>query len=687
VGKEGRNSAVWERATRILKEEKPGVHVLQYLRVWEDLGARTWAENGLMPNWIDEEKAKELCRQNLPTQKQRKMFLSSDLEEELWKSCVKDEEANILTRVDEKDVKWATPAWVIPKRSENSKETTYRRVLDCRSINSLLTDIPFHMEDTRTILDLARPNLFATSLDFKSAYNLFPIQGDTEAKGLKDPENFAYFHCFQVKNTWWKPRGMLFGAKHAPYYFTMIMKPIIKTIRTRWKTDVVIYLDDMLILHEDPSYLCQATNEIADFLLSLGIILSVEKCEPIPKRIIKFLGWEWNFENFTLRMTQERKKTLYLETKNLLRKMNKGVWTTIKNLQELVGKLQFLKPQLNRILLYLRPLYDMIAEGIAKGGQRGGIYLRRNASGSLKWILKEIEFNTPRDLRKHPPEGTLTTDASEDGYGATLLIEEEEFYMCERFDEANPPPESSNQRELLAVLRAIRHFQAILKEKKICALTLESDNTTTVYNILKVKAAKGPLPIVRELFSTLTELNITLIPLHRPGKLNGKADALSRLEWMGDYEVKWEVVQKVLNEWGIQPSIDLFATSKNHKLPLYCSAEKNDGGAVWVDAWTQPWKEWKYPYIHTTPALIARCLQRIQQEEIAAIILAPMWPSQPWWDLLKRMTRVAQPLGLGEDILVEGAEMKRRQTKLPPGWMELALVVPSGYMEPKRGEH
>jgi hypothetical protein len=38
------------------------------------------------------------------------------------------------------------------------------------------------------------------------------------------------------------------------------------------------------------------------------------------------------------------------------------------------------------------------------------------------------------------------------------------------------------------------------------------------------------------------------------------------------------------------------------------------------------------------------------------------------------MTRVAQTIGLGKHVLIKGPEMKRRQTKLPPGWMELALV-------------
>jgi hypothetical protein len=586
-------TAIWERAKVVLRTDKPGANVMRYLDCWEKLQGKDLAQNGLMPHWINEKEGKEFCSNNRIIQLQKTMKMSTELEQELWKTCVKDEEANIITRVPEENVKWSCPAWVIPKKKEGTAEVTYRRVQDCRRINDLLIDIPFQMEDTRTILDLAKPGLFATSLDFKSAYNLFPIETDSEATTVINPENFVYYHCFKVKQTWWKPRGMLFGAKHAPYYFTIIMRPVMKEIRRRWRTDVVIYLDDMLILHENQNYSLKTTLEIAQFLLSLGIILSVEKCEPIPKRIIKFLGWEWNFETFALKMTQERRRSLMKEVKIWMRRAIEQEEVLIKTLQELVGKLQFLKPQLTRILLYLRPFYDMIAKGIAITGQRGRVKINPSLLGSLRWIDKELFYNTPRKLLQTPPQGILTTDASESGCGATLMIDQMEYFMLERFNRNLPPPKSSNQRELLAVHRALLHFRPIIMEQNINTLTLESDNMTTVYNVLKIKSAKGPLKIVRALFSTLTAMNLTLTPLYRPGINNEKADALSRLEWMGDYEIKWEVVEKVLDLWKIQPTIDLFATKESYKLPAYCSANKTDHAAQWIDVWTQPWEGWK----------------------------------------------------------------------------------------------
>jgi ribonuclease HI len=567
-----------------------------------------------------------------------------------------------------------------PQKSTAGSTPGLRRVQDCRLINNLLTDLPFKMEDGNTVRDLARPGMYATSLDFKSAYNLFPMDN----RGDKPEESFSFYHCFKVRGVWWRPIGMLFGAKHAPYYFTTALLPVTKEIRRRWEVELVIYLDDVLLLHENPQILRTATAEIADFLLNLGIILATDKCEPIPKEIIQFLGWEWNFREATMKMTKERRKTLTWEVKNWIQKAMHAVRIKVNQLQQLVGKLQFLKPQLSRALLYLKPLSELIGKGLRTEGQEGRVTLNHSIVGPLKWFAKEIAHNSPQSLMTPTPQGYLTTDASETGCGATLLLGEEEFFMCERFSQLEHTPPSSNQRELWAVLKALKHFYPVLKERAIKALTLESDNMTVVYNILKAKAAKGPLKLVRAIHSLLTEMNLRLFPLHLQGVQNSKADALSRLKWMGDYEVRWELVRPHLQKWGVEIQIDLFATNKNRKSTLNCSADKTDQIALWVDAWTRSWKGFNVPLLHPPPAQILACLQRVQSEELTAIIITPMWPSQPWWDKLKKMTTRFQLLGKGEEVLLPGEWMRKRKTKLPPGWIEVALISSTKSKEPLR---
>jgi hypothetical protein len=145
---------------------------------------------------------------------------------------------------------------------------------------------------------------------------------------------------------------------------------------------------------------------------------------------------------------------------------------------------------------------------------------------------------------------------------------------------------------------------------------------------------------------------------------------------MGDYEVKWEPVMRILTQWAIAPTIDLFATARNHKLPRYASPIP-DPQAAWLNAFSQPWRQ-ELPFIHPTPALLNSCLKRLAEEGGRAVVLAPMWASQPWWDMLKRMTKQFVTLGKAEDLLIPGEWMKKRETKLPPGWLELSLVESPG---------
>jgi hypothetical protein len=58
-----------------------------------------------------------------------------------------------------------------------------------------------------------------------------------------------------------------------------------------WEVRIVAYMDDILLLHQDRSYLELSTLQIAIYLRSLGWTLSMEKREFMPAQDITFLGW------------------------------------------------------------------------------------------------------------------------------------------------------------------------------------------------------------------------------------------------------------------------------------------------------------------------------------------------------------------------------------------------------------
>ena len=99
-----------------------------------------------------------------------------------------------------------------------------------------------------------------------------------------------------------------------------------------------------------------------------------------------------------------------------------------------------------------------------------------------------------------------------------------------------------------------------------------------------------------------------------------------------------QVARALLRTWG-NPSIDLFATCLNAKLPLYCSLVP-DPQAVFEDAFRHPWDDLDL-YAFPPFALVGRVIARVQQSSrVAMTLVAPLWPEKEWFaDLLLLLTQ------------------------------------------------
>jgi hypothetical protein len=72
----------------------------------------------------------------------------------------------------------------------------------------------------------------------------------------------------------------------------------------------------------------------------------------------------------------------------------------------------------------------------------------------------------------------------------------------------------------------------------IRAIAVRKDNMVTVYNLRRQGAPGGKLlQATRAIFSWLTQLDTRIMMSHVPGVDNGFADALSRMDTAGDYEL------------------------------------------------------------------------------------------------------------------------------------------------------
>ena len=140
-------------------------------------------------------------------------------------------------------------------------------------------------------------------------------------------------------------------------------------------------------------------------------------------------------------------------------------------------------------------------------------------------------------------------------------------------------------------------------------------------------------------------LDIHLDARYPPGQANVLADLLNcHGQVVGtEWSLHPQVSRSLLRVWG-NPSIDLFATSLNAKLPLYCSLVP-DPQAVFGDVFRHPWDDLDL-YAFPPFPLIGWVVARVQKSSrLAMTLVAPFWPEKEWFaDLLLLLTH--PPLAL-----------------------------------------
>jgi hypothetical protein len=77
----------------------------------------------------------------------------------------------VIEEVPRDSLRWCNPTFIVSKKTGEG-----RKILDCSVLNDFLLDRSFKMEDVRTIIQLAEPGDWATTLDIKSAYLHVPGQ-------------------------------------------------------------------------------------------------------------------------------------------------------------------------------------------------------------------------------------------------------------------------------------------------------------------------------------------------------------------------------------------------------------------------------------------------------------------------------------------------------------------------------
>ena len=262
------------------------------------------------------------------------------------------------------------------------------------------------------------------------------------------------------------------------------------------------------------------------------------------------------------------------------------------------------------------------------------VALPEEARRDLSWwmvrdhLLVGVRFGTPA------PDLHLYSDASSSGWGAHLLDQNVSGVWS-----AQEKLLHINLLEMKALFLALQAFQEDVAGHHVTAMC---DNSTVVAYVNKQGGTVSrPLCLLTSRLLRWTEsFDVHLEARYLPGESNVLADVLSRRgQVVGtEWSLHPQVARALLRTWG-NPSIDLFATCLNAKLPLYCSLVP-DPQAVFEDAFRHPWDDLDL-YAFLPFALVGRVIARVQQSSrVAMTLVAPLWPEKEWFaDLLLLLTQ------------------------------------------------
>ena len=258
----------------------------------------------------------------------------------------------------------------------------------------------------------------------------------------------------------------------------------------------------------------------------------------------------------------------------------------------------------------------------------------------LKWWLQEDRYHQGIPLKIDPPSHTIFTDASLSGWGAHVELEGLLFHGLCTEDQFRL---HINVLEMKAILLSLSRAAHKVKNSTV----LVSTDNTTVVAYIRCQGGTHSTDLTEEAWKVLNLClahNIHLLEKHIPGRFNTLADRMCRVD--KPISTEWSLNQEIANKiFQIMdfPSIDLFATRLNHRLPIYVSPIP-DQKALSIDALSMDWNRihaYAFPLFHLIPAVI----NKIRLSQCKIVLIAPLWPDRPWFSELLGLL-VSPPVSL-----------------------------------------
>ena len=417
----------------------------------------------------------------------------------------------------------------------------------------------------------------------------------------------------------------------------------------------------LVVSKPKPSKLLEHRQFILSLINSLGLIINYEKSDLVPAQVVTFIGMEFLTHTSIIKVPQTRQMKI-LET---VRVVSQKTSVSARDFLSLLGQLNAAADFVMLGRLHLRPLQMSLhnqwqPQKLPLSHQ---ICMTTKILHHLKWWLQEDRYHQGIPLKIDPPSHTIFTDASLSGWGAHVEPEGLLFHGLWTEDQSGL---HINVLEMKAILSLSRAAHKV----KNSTVLVSTDNTTVVAYIRR-QGGTHSTDLTEEAWKVLNLClahNIHLLAKHIPGRFNTLADRMSRVD--KPISTEWSLNQEIANKiFQIMdfPSIDLFATRLNHRLPIYVSPNP-DQKALSIDALSMDWNR-IHAYAFPPFLLIPAVINKIRLSQCKIVLIAPLWPDRPWFsELLGLLVSPPVSLPVIPNLL---AQLKGRILHQNPGHLQL----------------
>ena len=466
----------------------------------------------------------------------------------------------------------------------------------------------FKMETLQSTLLSVRRGDWMVSIDLKDAYLQVPIH----------PESRKYLR-FMAFDKVYQFKVLCFGLSTAPQVFTRVMAPV-SAILHSLSIRLQRYLDDWLIQASSREQVLLALRIVLRLCNSLGIVVSWEKSQLVPTQMICYLGVLLDSINFRASPAQKRVDKLLSIGDVFL----SSVEQPAKSWLELLGVLSSLTQLIPGGRLRMRSFQFALHRAWDRMDPEALMQWSPEIYQDLLWWLNRERLERGISLEQVSPQLDLWSDASDVGWGAHPGEE-----VISGLWSPKERLSSINHRELLAVFYALQHFLPLVRNTSVAVF---ADNTTALAYLKNQGGTRSAVlnRMAQDLLRWAEFHSVTLLPQFIMGRNNVLADALSHPDQIlgSEWTLKLSVFQQLRRRWPV--SIDLFATSLNHRCLPYFSPFC-DPNSIGTDALLQPWDGWQ-AYAFPPYTLIPAILKKLRSSSgVLLTIIAPYWPQRPWF--------------------------------------------------------